>query len=645
LIHLATLAEAVKPVSLEKSEGGKSYLWFLAGGLVLYCIVLTAITGDIGFTGDDWWVLALPCWNNFPDAVALYVHKFLRPVEGLYWISLFKLVGFNKVAFHLCSLLLLASSAALMGVALNRAFPGRRAFVSMAVLLAFFLPPVSCLTYILFTDNSRLSMLLFWVSVITFQRWATKSSSWRGLALPVAVYVGSFLTYEAPSFLIFLVPLLVWPVQRACSDRSSDRAFLTKQCVGILAAFAAAVAIRFAFLSGGAVRTSFLLPPFELLWSYLALLPFYLLAPFTSMSADRWAILLGCLVVLGSIFLFLFLYRDRPERMATDRFGTGSQFYIVALGAGILVLGMLPYQLAGYGSFTPGLVDTLMVKCGALQDGDLSWFNYTWASRIYSSASFGVAILLAYGLSGWRSGSARIIGRTAALVAIGFMAVFHAGLSQDWREAAEIRNDLWQSLVCQVPSVKPDTNLVFLDLACSHKRAEVIRRENGLRELVQMLYADQSLGAWRLYSYAYDPVTHQNQQATATSAGLLNGGGQRQREPASCDSMLLFKRSGHELVLLDKIEAKDGSVPTGIAWKGIEHIASNFERIQTWSVANSPEARLASTAWTPGLISTLELTRFRSSLASLRRLKYTALSKTFRRHLFRIRLHSTKIRL
>ncbi len=78
------------------------------------------------------------------------------------------------------SLLLLAGSAVLMGVALDQAFPGRRVFVFIAVLLAFFLPPVSCLTYVMFTDNSRLSMLLFWASVIAFQRWAQKSSPWRG---------------------------------------------------------------------------------------------------------------------------------------------------------------------------------------------------------------------------------------------------------------------------------------------------------------------------------------------------------------------------------------------------------------------------------------------------------------------------------
>jgi hypothetical protein len=122
----------------------------------------------------------------------------------------------------------------------------------------------------------------------------------------MGLYVASFITYETSGFLIFAVPLLVWPVHRGCSDRPSDRAFLIKLCTGILAAFTAAVALRFVSLNGGAVGHSYLLPPFELLWSYLALLPFYLLAPFTSLSGDRWALLAGFLVVLGTGGLLLF---------------------------------------------------------------------------------------------------------------------------------------------------------------------------------------------------------------------------------------------------------------------------------------------------------------------------------------------------
>jgi len=483
-------------------------------------------------------------------------------------------------------------------------------------------------------------MLLFWASVIAFQRWGEKSSQWSRLALPVALYVSSFLTYEAPSFLIFVVPLLVWPVHRRCAERSSDTAFFIKLSIGIVTGFAAAVTVRFVFLKGGAVGHSYLVPPIELLWSYLALFPFYLVAPFTSMAADRWALLVGLVVILGTAGLLFLPARARsiPKVAAEQRFDPESSWYLVVLGAGTFVLGMLPYQLAGYGSFTPRLVDTLMVKCGLLPQGDLSWFNFSWSSRIYSSASFGMAILLAAGLSGWRKPSARRLGKTAAVVVIGFMAVFHAGLSLDWREAAEIRNNLWRSLVERVPDVKSGTNFVFLDLECSHKRAEVIRKENGLHELIGMLYADQTVGAWRAYSDAYGRSDHLYQRSTVTSEGFLSRG-QRQNEPAPHESLLLIKRSGRRLVLLDRITARDCPVPSGIEWKGVERLTSKLERIEARPTVSSPEARLARRAWTSDLISTLQPTRLKSSHAFLRRAKHGMIRAVLRGRLFNMLLY------
>jgi hypothetical protein len=603
------------------------------------------ITGDIGFDGDDWWVLAYPYWNSFADALRLYAHKFLRPVEGLYWIGLFKLFGFNKMVFHLCSLLLLAGSALSMGLALDRAFSGRRIFVSMAVLFAFFLPPVSCLTYVLFTDNSRLNMLLFWLSVLAFQRWARKSSSWSGLILPVTIYMASFLTYESSSFLIFMVPLLVWPVHQKCVNRPSDRVFFIRLCGAILLGFLTAVAVRFIFLSGGAVTHSHLLPPVELLWSYLALLSLYLIEPFMFVSADRWALIVGTLVFCGATGLFIFSSLGRSCAVTAGKwFESGSQWYLTALGIGILLLGMLPYQLAGYGSCHPQLIETLRTKCGILPDGDMSWLNFTWASRIYSSASFGVAILVAAGLTVWHKTAGKLLGRTIAVACIGFMAVFHAGLSIDWREAAEIRNNLIQSLVTQVPAVKPGTHFVFLDLNCSHKRAEVFRKENGLRELVWMLYADRSLGAWRAYSRAYGRHDHQFQQSSATREGFLSRG-QRQSDPAPHESLLLVKRSGNQLILVDRINAGDRSVPSGIAWNGTDHLASNFERIEPWSSVTSPNVTLARTAWSSGLISTLRLKLLRSTRVSVRKFKYMIVHDAISRYPAKIIAYPVRSRL
>ncbi len=161
-----------------------------------------------------------------------------------------------------------------------------------------------------------------------------------------------------------------------------------------------------------------------------------------------------------------------------------------------------------------------------------------------------------------------------------------------------------------------------------------------------MLYGDQSLGAWRLYPDEYERFTHLHQQSVAMPEGFLCGDSQRQRETSPHESLLLFKRLGRELILLDKITAKDGSVPTGIEWRGVKRLTTNFERIEDCRTMISPGARLARDAWTSGLIATLQLTRLKSTLAYLMELKYLVVAHNARRrHLFKLRLPRIKARL
>ena len=162
-------------VAMREREGFDNILWSLAGGLFLYCLVLTIITGDIGFEGDDWWIFSWPFWLGFPKSLWVYAKEALRPVEGIYWIGLYQLFCLYKPVFHFFSQLLLAGAAILMGACLVKAFPQRRVLASLAVLFAFFIPTVSCLTYVVTTDNSRLSLLLFWLFSLKFQNWAERS--------------------------------------------------------------------------------------------------------------------------------------------------------------------------------------------------------------------------------------------------------------------------------------------------------------------------------------------------------------------------------------------------------------------------------------------------------------------------------------
>lgn len=592
---------------VEGRESDGSGLWLLASGLAVYSVLLTVLTGDIGFDADDWWIFSWAYWYSFPESLVIYAREALRPVEGVYWLGLFELVGFDRPVFLLFSLVLGASAAFLMGVAMLKAFPESRLFAVLSTLIVFFLPTVSSLTYIIFTDNSRLSLLLFWASVLVFQAWAEKSASWLGLILPVLLYVISFLTYEAPSLLILAVPLMVWPVWSRRQDRPSFSIFALRIGAAIITGFAVAAALRFELLNGGAVGQRHVLPPLDLIFSYLGLLPFYLVAPFSSLCREPWVCALAC-AVCAWVACLMYSLRSVGHRPTSGNSTTGGRGVLFKIGLGIVILflGMLPYQLAGYGSVTPRLFDTMLAKWGLINDGDTPWFNFNWASRIYSSASYGIAIIAAALLTAWKNRVVRIFSQVAVVLAIGFMAAFHAGLSLDWKEAATIRNDLVQSLVRQVPDVKPETNFVFLDLESYHKRAAVVRRWGGLRELIRMLYDDRTLGAWYLYPFSWEPPNKIFQQAIVLTAGFVSRG-MKLDAPAPHDSLLLMKRSGRKLELMDRIACDDGTAPTGISWRGAYSLHSNRTRILNTSSFFSSEADSTRRRWIRSLMSALRL--------------------------------------
>ncbi len=599
-------------------------LLLLTACLVIYSVTLTALTGDIGFEGDDWTILSWSYWHQFPGSIWSYAKEFLRPLEGVYWMGMFEIFSFNSIAFHLFSLLLLAGSCALMGACLSKAFPERRLLIVLSVLFAFFLPMVSSLTYVVFTDNSRLSALFFWAAVLTFQRWTERSQSWTGLIAPILLYLLSFLTYEAEGFLVFIVPLLVWPIHRRYVKRS-DKSFVSRITVGVMVAFVTALAVRFFLLNGGVVQRTDILPSPALVWGYLALLPLYLAAPFNTFPGklDIWVLAMAVtLSVAGLVFLAV-RGSERAEKAAEANTGGNRSdlFYLIVIGIGILFFGMLPYQLAGYGSESPTLINTVLAKWGIIKDSGSAWFNFHEAGRIYSSASYGLAILMGTLVTCWQARKAKLLANSAAVTCIGFMVLFHAGLSVDWKEAAHDRNDLLRSLISRVPGVKPKTNFVFFDLESYHERAVVVRGWAGLRDMVRMLYGDRSLRAWYVYPSEKDTLNAGCQPAFVLPKGFVSRGVSFDK-PAPHDSLVLLRRHGTRLAWLNKVTANAKMAAAGISWRGCDSIHSNHARVIPWAYRKPAWGRFVEKRWKAGLSSSSNLVGL--SLGARRFLKGTS---------------------
>ncbi len=526
-------------------------------GLLVYSVTLVSITGDTGFQGDDWWMLSVPYWNSFPQSIWKYTVEFRRPLDGLPWLASYPLVGFNRIFFNLVAVFLLTGTALLMGACLTRAFPRRRAFVAASMLFWFFSPTICPLIYVFHMDNIWTCTLLFWGSVLAFQIWAEESTSRSGLILPVLLYCISTLAYDAANLLLFLVPLFVLPCRKRNRDRISGRVFRLRLGAGMAIAFLVVLAARFLLFHGGAIALRSPIPRFGLVQEYAVNFVPYLIAPFQSVPADAWAIGAGCLVL---VFAAVLLFSNRgPGPSEQNSSGTGTvnePIQMLLWAAGLILLGTLPYLMAGYGASV----------------------GFHGESRVYSTASFGLAILLGCAVTVWNRRSVLFVAKLAAVIALSFMAMFHVDLRRSWQEAEKINCDLWTSLSSQVPDVAPGTSFLFLDLqSYVSNRAIIFGGVNGLREFIRIFYHRRDIDAHYLYPYKKDFADLESRMAFISGKGVV-ARGVVPTKPIALDKLLIAERVGNRLVLLNKIKAADKLA--AVRWNGVTEIRSNRELIR-----------------------------------------------------------------
>ena len=110
--------------------------------------------------------------------------------------------------------------------------------------------------------------------------------------------------------MICALPLLLLPVRRNNGYPFWEKVFLAKLGAGILSGLVLALAVRYLYFGGGAVEHRHIVPPIELIVSYLGLLPFYLTAPFTTFCRELWVCLIAWLVVIWAAF---HLYMSRTK--------------------------------------------------------------------------------------------------------------------------------------------------------------------------------------------------------------------------------------------------------------------------------------------------------------------------------------------
>lgn len=524
--------------------------------------MLTLLTGDIGFQGDDWWVLSFPYWNPFPQSVLIYAKAALRPVEGLYWICLFELFGFNRFPYLFASLTLNVLSSTLFAVSLYRAFSDKPQLAVWGALFSFFMPMNSSLVFIMHTDNSRLAMIFFWACVVALQRAIHGSPSLLGLSL--ICYLLSVLTYENASMLIFAMPFLAASYANTNRPPLMKRFLLNKILLFIAVGFLGFLAIRFLLLSGGAVSHAGVFPSLKLLVSYFRGVVDYLFAPWRDISFDAWSLIFGAAI---GVAVHAFLKEKSHAAFSsanTIASHNRSMLFVIGLGGVVFLLGVIPYVLAGY-------------------TADI---GFTGQSRIYSAGGFGVAMMLGAMFS--LHCSAKLLRRLMNLTGVlllAWLAAFQCEFRKDWQHAAEIRKDLCQSLLTIVPNVTDSTTLLFLDLqSYIGKRAVIYQGVDGLDEYVKMLYNNKSLHGYFLYSRQSESPNNSERTAIVTPQGII-ARGSLPYGPSPLDAILILRSYGRSFSLVKSLSHEDSFLDA--QWVGVYRIASQADRI----VETKPESR------------------------------------------------------
>jgi hypothetical protein len=111
-----------------------------------------------------------------------------------------------------------------------------------------------------------------------------------------------------------------------------------------------------------------------------------------------------------------------------------------------------------------------------------------------------------------------------------------------------------------------------------------------------------------VYPYRWKWPNRLFHQAIVSSDGFASRA-MNSKRPAAHDSLIILKRSGSHLTLVDAVTADDGLVPTGIKWKGTRALRSNFDRVRGWSDVAGSVRKPTRDAWETGLIATVGLER------------------------------------
>ncbi|MGE5505663.1 MAG: hypothetical protein ACM31L_14670 [Actinomycetota bacterium] len=499
-------------------------------------------TGNLHFTYDDFELYLADVTNPLLPALVAKLGRHARLGAELYNTAVVHLFGLERRALFATAIVWHLLGTGLFGATLATAFPARRTAVGLATALAFAMPVLTATTYIGFLDCARVAMVLAWAGMWALVSWARRPDRLWPLVAAMLAFFASFTVYENGLPLIVVAPLLmlsargfVLPERRPVVRLAAAVAALATVMAGYRwgLGFVDVAASKYAGLAAG-----------EAMAAFSADFAGHLAEAASVLPGDGWSALAGLATAVATLAV------GWPARSDAAPQARRGALAMAAAGTGMALVGLVPYVAAG---FTP--------KPG-----------WDQAVRVYSSASYGIALLLAAPAA--VPGLARVVATAAAALA-GLWVVHWFELRRDWSAAADAQCRLWSSLFAAVPAVEEGTNFVLIDVPQRLGRIPVVVGSDNIRAFMQLAYKTRD-DRRQIYT-VFASSTPVSNRLAVTAAGIRTPDMNVDR-PLPLDRLVIVERVGDNLQVRDRI-GRDAAL--SIDWTGPDEIATNHALIRS----------------------------------------------------------------
>jgi hypothetical protein len=196
--------------------------WSFARFGVAAMLVFTGLVYSLGlladfYHGEDFLLFRYAETEGFFSAIRSFFSEYGRLFEAIYWVTLYKLTGYQPAWQHMMSLFLNILAASVGSFAIFRIFANgsRSKDILLAIFLFLFFNPFTLnWSLIISGDNSRISLILFFLSLVFFQNWSMYGFKSIWAILGFLSFLLASLTYENVVLMFPAIVLLIFSMRK-----------------------------------------------------------------------------------------------------------------------------------------------------------------------------------------------------------------------------------------------------------------------------------------------------------------------------------------------------------------------------------------------------------------------------------------------